>query len=93
MIRLHNEFEFDIKKVLFVGFSLGAHLMGETGRAVKELSNGELKISKIVGLDPALPAFYPLNPFVIALNKNDGNFLKVILDYFSILILKKKLFS
>jgi len=55
-----------------VGFSLGAHLVGEIGRSVIRESNGTLKISKIFGLDPAGPAFFPLNPYVVALNKNDG---------------------
>lgn len=46
--------------------------MGQAGRTLKEISNGALQVSNIVGLDPSGPAFYPLNPYVIALNKNDG---------------------
>lgn len=55
-----------------IGFSLGAHIMGEVGRTVQKISNETLKILHIVGLDPATPAFYPLNPYVVALNNNDG---------------------
>jgi len=57
-----------------IGFSLGAHIMGEVGRTVQEISNETLKIPHIVGLDPATPAFYPLNPYVVALNINDGKY-------------------
>lgn len=67
---------FDINTLHLIGFSLGAHLMGEVGRSVQELSDGHLKIDRITGLDPASPAFFPLNPYVIALNKNDGKIFK-----------------
>jgi hypothetical protein len=63
---------FDIKNLLLVGFSLGAHLMGEAGRTVRQLSNNTLAVPKIVGLDPSSPGFFPLNPYLVALNKNDG---------------------
>lgn len=67
-----SNYGFDLESFHLIGFSLGAHLMAEVGRTVQELSEGELKISRITGLDPASPAFFPLNPYVIALNKNDG---------------------
>lgn len=52
--------------------------MGETGRTVQKLTNNSVKIPKITGLDPAGPGFYPLNPYVIALNRNDGkNIVKI----------------
>lgn len=46
--------------------------MGETGRTIQKLTKNSMKIAKIVGLDPAGPGFYPLNPYVVALNRNDG---------------------
>jgi predicted esterase len=68
-----NEHGFDVKNILLIGFSLGAHLVGEVGRTVRDVSNKSLTLSKIVGLDPAGPGFFPLNPYLVALNKNDGN--------------------
>ena len=46
--------------------------MGEAGKNVQKLTNGTIKIAKITGLDPSGPGFYPLNPYIVALNKNDG---------------------
>jgi hypothetical protein len=61
-----------LKRVHLIGYSLGAHLMGEAGRTVQKSTNNAVKIPKITGLDPAGPGFYPLNPYVVALNRNDG---------------------
>lgn len=47
--------------------------MGEAGRNVQKLTNDVMKIAKITGLDPCGPGFYPLNPYIIALNRNDGD--------------------
>lgn len=46
--------------------------MGEAGRNVQKLTNGKMRIAKISGLDASGPGFYPLNPYIVALNKNDG---------------------
>lgn len=62
--------------------------MGEVGRTVQILSNHTLKIPHIVGLDPAAPASYPLNPYVVALNNNDGKYQICIISEYSFVITK-----
>lgn len=49
----------DVESFHLIGFSPSAHLMNPIGRIVQELSNNTLKISRITGLDPALPASFP----------------------------------
>lgn len=60
----------------FVGFSLGAHMVGLIARRIKEKSNGQIVISRITGLDPAGPVLnYPvLSCFFSHLEKSDGEF-------------------
>jgi hypothetical protein len=67
---------FKIDKFHFIGLSLGAHLVGVIGRTVKASRKHELQ--RITGLDPAGPAFFPLNPFLIPLNSQDAKFVDII---------------
>ncbi|CAG9802696.1 unnamed protein product [Chironomus riparius] len=78
LVDLHENDFIDINHVTLIGFSLGAHIMGEVGRTIQVISNETLKIPHIVGLDPATPAFYPLNPYVVALNVYDAGFVQII---------------
>lgn len=68
---------FDIQKFHFVGHSLGAQLLGQAGRIAK-FSPQKLVLTRISGLDPAGPAFFPLNPYVIPLNSQDADFVDII---------------
>ena len=73
---LHQRAGLNMSSVTIIGFSLGAHVAGFTGKHVK---TG--RIGKIVGLDPAGPLFDINNPrtrldasdanFVIALHTSD----------------------
>ncbi|XP_045777078.1 phospholipase A1 VesT1.02-like [Maniola jurtina] len=57
-----------------IGFSLGAHVAGMTGKLVQSRLNQ--KIGKITALDPARPCFTQLPQY--RLNKKDANFVQVI---------------
>ena len=68
-----------------IGHSLGAHVCGFTGRALKTISH--LSLTRISGLDPAGPLFtndipYPFKYYNIAqqarLNKDDADFVDII---------------
>lgn len=69
---------FDISKLHMVGHSMGAHLLGQAGRVAKFLSSNAVRVPRITGLDPAGPGFYPVNPYLIAVNKFDANFVDII---------------
>lgn len=58
-----------------VGHSLGAHMMGYAARTSAALS---FKIPRVTGLDPASPGFFPMNPFLTALSKQDTDFVDII---------------
>ncbi|CAH0581125.1 unnamed protein product [Chrysodeixis includens] len=67
----------NVDTLQLVGFSLGAHVLGETGRKVIENSK---KIARITGLDPAKPQFdgpIPL-PFYRRLDKTCAAFVDII---------------
>lgn len=36
------------------------------------------RVSRVTGLDPAGPAFFPLNPYLTPLNLQDANFVDII---------------
>lgn len=57
-----------------IGFSLGAHVAGMTGKLVQSRLNQ--KIGKITALDPARPCFTQLPQY--RLNRRDANFVQVI---------------
>lgn len=57
------------------GHSLGAHMMGYAARTSAALS---FQISRVTGLDPAGPGFFPVNPFLTPLSKNDATFVDII---------------
>lgn len=61
--------------VHLVGHSLGAHVVGDAGAKIQNLT-GE-KVSRITGLDPAGPRFYDNNP-ATGLDETDGNLVDVI---------------
>lgn len=74
----------DLSNWHFVGFSLGAHIVGLIARRIKERSFGELMISRVTGLDPAGPLLtYPITSlFFPHLEKYDGELLLIIFFFF-----------
>lgn len=68
---------FNIEKFHFVGHSLGAHLLGQVGRTTKA-STIKLELTRITGLDPAGPAFFPISPFLVPLGSSDAKFVDII---------------
>jgi hypothetical protein len=50
---------FDFSKLHIVGHSLGSQLASFLGRAIIKKTNKEKKLTRITGLDPAAPLFYP----------------------------------
>ncbi|XP_055376067.1 lipase member H-A-like [Condylostylus longicornis] len=67
----------NLEKFHFIGHSLGAQLAGLIGRSIQRNSDGEIKIPRITGLDPAFPGFY-IFPLRKALNADDGDFVDII---------------
>lgn len=72
-IRKLDKKGFDISSVHIIGFSLGAHVAGMTGKLVQKNLNN--KIGKITGLDPAKPCFTKMEN---RLHKRDADFVQVI---------------
>lgn len=64
----------DLSTWRFVGFSLGAHLVGLIARRIKERSNGNLIVPRVTALDPAGPFLnYPITSCIFPhLEKTDG---------------------
>lgn len=56
-----------------IGFSLGAHIVGQIGRTYKNLTSQH--VERITGLDPANPCFYGKIP---GLTKGDARFVDII---------------
>lgn len=71
-----------LRKMHFVGHSVGAQMCGLIGDGVKKKSNNSLVVDRITALDPALPLFYDfLHAFPItvrSINKDDATFIDVI---------------
>lgn len=72
---IHSKRQIDLNTWHCVGFSLGAHLCGFTGRRIQQLSNNAVSLPKITALDAAGPGFY--EPFIVylvmrPLQKSDG---------------------
>jgi hypothetical protein len=61
-------------QIQIIGFSLGAHVAGITGKLVNSTSGESL--GRITGLDPASPA-YQTNPPEERLHKSDATFVDV----------------
>ena len=59
----------------FIGFSLGAHVVGNAGARVFELTNR--KVPRVTGLDPAQPGF-TLDQINTRLDKTDATFVDII---------------
>ena len=64
-------------RTLAVGFSLGAHIVGEAGHYVQQASNGRRKIRECHGLDPAGPFFDGCSARVM-LDKRDCELVQVL---------------
>lgn len=54
LLQMHNDKQIDLKNCVFVGFSLGAHIMGIVARLLKKEG---IVIPAIIALDPAKPLF------------------------------------
>ncbi|XP_011494874.1 PREDICTED: lipase member I-like [Ceratosolen solmsi marchali] len=71
-----NKFNDDwVPQLHLVGFSLGAHVVGQTAELLKIEDN--LLVNRITGLDPAGPCFNPTN-FKLRLSSNNAHFVDVI---------------
>lgn len=70
-----NSHELDIAKIHAIGFSLGAHVVAFTSNVIKN-STGK-GLSRITGLDPALPFFATTNP-EWKLDETDADFVDVV---------------
>ncbi|KAJ8968060.1 hypothetical protein NQ314_002499 [Rhamnusium bicolor] len=70
---LVEDMDVDPKDIHLIGHSLGAHVSGFAGRALKKG-----KIARITGLDPALPGFDVGLVEGGHLNKNDADFVDII---------------
>lgn len=64
-------------QIHLVGHSVGAHVAGAAGLAVRAFTLGQNCIYRITGLDPAGPLFFPL-PLVHKLTTLDASFVDVI---------------
>lgn len=73
--RLIKDYKVPVENFLIIGHSLGGQTAGFVGKKVSELV-GE-KVPRIVGLDPAGPAFFN-RPEEERLNKNDAKIVHVI---------------
>lgn len=71
----NNSANFDVGKVHAVGFSLGAHVVAFTSNVLKNVTGKGL--SRITGLDPALPFFATTNK-EWKLDESDADFVDVI---------------
>ncbi|ENN80261.1 hypothetical protein YQE_03256, partial [Dendroctonus ponderosae] len=71
LIRLNNEVAHSLSRVTIVGFSLGAHIAGNTGARTRGLAG------TIVGLDPAGPLF-TVNNINNRLDPTDAQYVHVI---------------
>lgn len=65
----------DLQSTHLIGHSLGAHLLGYAARTAR--SRGHV-VSRVTGLDPAGPGFFPLNVFLTPLNFRDADFVDII---------------
>ncbi|XP_034950778.1 pancreatic triacylglycerol lipase isoform X3 [Chelonus insularis] len=70
---LISETGLSLDNIHFLGHSLGAHVAGNAGYSV---TSG--KISRITGLDPALPGFHALSTKDNRLDSSDAQFVDVI---------------
>lgn len=66
---------FNIKSFYLVGHSLGAHVVGQAGGTAAAAG---ILLPRITGLDPAGPGYFPLNPFLIPLNRLQAAFVDII---------------
>ncbi|KAM3955879.1 LOW QUALITY PROTEIN: lipase member H [Aphomia sociella] len=65
---------FPLSSIHIIGFSLGAHVAGMTGKLVQKGLRGNL--GRITALDPARPCF--MRPSEYRLNRTDADFVQVV---------------
>jgi pimeloyl-ACP methyl ester carboxylesterase len=71
-----NNFDDDwIPQLHLIGFSLGAHIVGQTAELFRE--EDRLLVNRVTGLDPAGPCFESAN-FKLRLSKGNAHFVDVI---------------
>ncbi|CAG4925226.1 unnamed protein product [Colias eurytheme] len=74
VLTLIKEYDFDINDLHLIGHSLGAHVVGRAGNALKR---HKAIVPRITGLDPARPLFEHPRVFS-AISKNDAYFVDII---------------
>ncbi|KAK9504305.1 hypothetical protein O3M35_010670 [Rhynocoris fuscipes] len=74
LTELINDGELSLEELTLIGFSLGAHVAGITG---KILRSSNFTVGKIIALDPALPAFESATEDE-RLAKNDADYVMVL---------------
>lgn len=83
---IHKDGKINLNTWHFLGFSLGAHLVGFTARKIQESSNRNVVIPRITALDAAGPGFYePIIVYVVMkpLQKSDGKFCNNVMKKFN----------
>ncbi|XP_026761137.1 lipase member H-B-like [Galleria mellonella] len=65
---------YPLSSIHLIGFSLGAHVAGMTGKLVQRSLHGRL--GRIIALDPARPCF--MRPSDYRLNRSDADFVQVV---------------
>lgn len=66
----------DPAKIHMIGFSLGAHVAGFAGKALKLL---DIRVGRITGLDPASPLFRQmLSASLLSLSSDDAAFVDIV---------------
>lgn len=72
-----NDDGFNLLELHIIGHSLGAQLASFVGRAIIKKTKGQRMLTRITGLDPAAPLFYP-GLWAGHITANDAKFVDVM---------------